>query len=363
MAAMLLNEMARRPAPWLNGSGPDSGIVLSSRIRLARNISEFPFPPAATTDVREKIIDFMQTAFSRVARMKAGGFFRSADIDSMDQMFLAERHLISPQFMQDGTGRGLFIDENEKVSIMLNEEDHIRLQVLSSGMSLYDCWEFANSLDSEIGDVLEYDFDDEFGFLTACPTNVGTGLRASILIHLPGLALTREIDNVISRISKVGLMVRGFYGEGTDVLGNLFQISNQTTLGRTEEEIIDSLSKVSKQIIEYERGAEETLMKDAPEQIEDKVWRSYGILTNARVLTSNEVMNLLSALRLGLSLELIDRVDYKVLNELLIITQPAHLQKYVGREMDTTERDMMRADLVRERIVPAVKYGSDTKQA
>jgi protein arginine kinase len=233
---------------------------------------------------------------------------------------------------------------------MLNEEDHVRLQALSSGMSLHDCWEYANTFDTEIGRVLGYDFDDEFGFLTACPTNVGTGLRASILIHLPGLALTREIENVITRISKVGLMVRGFYGEGTDVLGNLFQISNQTTLGRTEEEIIDSLAKVSKQIIEYEKGAQETLMKDAPEQIEDKVWRSYGILSNARVLASNEVMNLLSAMRLGLSLELIDRFDYKMLNELLIITQPAHLQKYVGREMDVTERDMIRAELVRQRF-------------
>jgi len=350
MSVKLLDEMAKRPAPWLNAEGPDSAIVLSSRIRLARNISDFPFPPAATTDVREKLIDYMQSALMNLSSAKKGGFFRSGDIDRMDQAFLTERHLISPQFMQDGIGRGLFIDEKERVSIMLNEEDHVRLQALSSGMSLHDCWEYANTFDTEIGRVLGYDFDDEFGFLTACPTNVGTGLRASILIHLPGLALTREIENVITRISKVGLMVRGFYGEGTDVLGNLFQISNQTTLGRTEEEIIDSLAKVSKQIIEYEKGAQETLMKDAPEQIEDKVWRSYGILSNARVLASNEVMNLLSAMRLGLSLELIDRFDYKMLNELLIITQPAHLQKYVGREMDVTERDMIRAELVRQRF-------------
>ena len=275
--------MARRPAPWLSGSGPESAIVLSSRIRLARNIADFPFPPAANVDIKEKLINFMQTAFSRTPNLKRGGFFRSGDIEGLNQMFLVERHLISPQFMRDGTGGGLFIDDKERVAIMLNEEDHIRLQVVSSGMSLYDCWEFANKIDSDLSKTLKYDFDDEFGFLTACPTNVGTGLRASILIHLPGLVLTREIDNVIGRISKVGLTVRGFYGEGTDVLGNLFQISNQTTLGRTEDEIIDSLAKISKQIIEYEKGAEETLMKDAPEQIEDKVWRSYGILTNARV--------------------------------------------------------------------------------
>jgi protein arginine kinase len=350
MAVDLLNDMAKHTAPWLNGEGPDSGVVLSSRIRLARNIADFQFPPSASIDTREKVIDLLETAFKRLPGLKHGGFYRSHDIDQIDQMFLAERHLISPQFMRDGSGRGLFIDPKERVSVMLNEEDHIRLQVLSSGMSLYDCWEFANKIDSDLGKAIQYDFDNEFGFLTACPTNVGTGLRASILIHLPGLVLTREIDNVIGRISKVGLMVRGFYGEGTDVLGNLFQISNQTTLGRTEEEIIDSLAKISKQIIEYEKGAQETLMKDAPDQIEDKVWRSYGILTNARVLTSTEVMNLLSAMRLGLSLGLIEKCDYKMLNELLIITQPAHLQKYVGREMDTTERDMVRADLVRERF-------------
>jgi protein arginine kinase len=213
-----------------------------------------------------------------------------------------------------------------------------------------DCWEYASRVDSEVASKLEFAYDDKFGYLTSCPTNVGTGLRASILIHLPGLVLTREIDNVISRISKVGLVVRGFYGEGTDVMGNLFQISNQTTLGRSEEEIIDSLAKVTKQIIEYETNSQETLMKDAPDQIEDKVWRSYGILLHARVLTSGEVMNLLSALRLGVSLRLIDKVSLPKINELLIITQPAHIQKYYDREMDTTERDMIRAELVRESL-------------
>ena len=350
MSQTMIEEMVEKPAPWLSGDGPDSFAVLSSRIRLARNISEFPFPPAAGTDVREKLINFIAAAFEKVPQLKDGDFYRSSDIDDISQRFLVERHLISPEFMRRGTGRGLFIDDREKISIMVNEEDHLRLQVISSGMSLTECWEEANNVDDELSKALAFDFDESFGYLTSCPTNVGTGLRASLLIHLPGLALTREIDNVINRISKVGLMVRGFYGEGTDVLGNLFQISNQTTLGRTEDEIIDSLGKVSSQILEYERSAQETLMRDAPEQIEDKVWRSYGILTSARVLTSNEVMNLLSALRLGLSLELIDKITYKEINQLMIITQPAHLQKLVGREMDNTERDMIRAELVRERL-------------
>jgi len=217
-------------------------------------------------------------------------------------------------------------------------------------MSLSECWDIADKVDNEMSELVEFDFNDKFGYLTSCPTNVGTGLRASILIHLPGLVLTRKIDDIIGSISRVGLVVRGFYGEGTDVLGNLFQISNQTTLGRTEDEIIDSLVKVSRTIIESEQNAQEELMTDAPEQIEDKVWRSYGILTHARVLTSNEVMNLLSALRLGLSLGLIDKFSNRELNELLIVTQPAHLQKYIGKEMDNNERDMIRADLVRKQL-------------
>ncbi|MEE9552893.1 MAG: protein arginine kinase, partial [candidate division Zixibacteria bacterium] len=294
MTDNLIDNMSAAPAPWLSGEGPESFAVLSSRIRLARNLQEFPFPPAADIDAREKLVEFISAAFEKVDDLEKGVFFKSADIDSLNRRLLVERHLISPEFMREGTGRGLYIDSDEKISIMLNEEDHVRLQVISSGMSLYECWEQADKVDSVLSKLLEFGFDDKFGFLTSCPTNIGTGLRASILIHLPGLVLTREIDNVIGRISKFGLMVRGFYGEGTDVLGNLFQISNQTTLGRNEEEIIDSLVKVSSQIIEYERGAQETLMRDAPEQIEDKVWRSYGILENARVLTSNEVMNLLS---------------------------------------------------------------------
>lgn len=350
MSSKLIDEMAERPAPWLSGEGPDSFAVLSSRIRLARNVSEFPFPPAAGTDVREKIIEYISAAFDKLRALKTGSFYRSADIDPMDQKFLVERHLISPEFMRGGLGRGLYIDDLEKISIMINEEDHLRLQVISSGMSLADCWNGVNKIESELAGIIEFDFDDAFGYLTSCPTNVGTGLRASLLIHLPALVLTRKIDDLIASISKVGLMVRGFYGEGTEVLGNLFQISNQTTLGRTEEEIIDSLAKVSTQILENEKSAQETLLTDAVNEIEDKVWRSYGILNNARVLNSTEVMNLLSLLRLGLSLELIDKITFKELNELMIMTQPAHLQKLVGREMNITERDMIRADLVRERL-------------
>jgi len=346
----ILEKLTENPAPWLSGEGPESFAVLSSRIRLARNLDEFPFPATADADSREKVIDYISAALEKIKELDKGSFIKSDSISNLSRRLLMERHLISPEFMREGAGRGLFLDNAEKISIMLNEEDHIRLQVISSGMSLYECWDTANKIDSELAGLLEYGFDNAFGYLTSCPTNVGTGLRASILIHLPGLVLTREIDKVIGQIARVGMMVRGFYGEGTDVLGNLFQISNQTTLGSTEEEIIDSLVKVTSQIVGSEKTAQETLMRDAPEQIEDKVWRSYGILMNARVLTSNEVMNLLSALRMGLSLGLIDKISYREINELMIMTQPGHLQKLVGREMDNTERDMIRADLVREKL-------------
>lgn len=350
MSDSILDRMPENPAPWLDGGGPESFAVLSSRIRLARNLQEFPFPSAAGADTREKLIEFVSAAFSKVDDLKNGAFIRSTEITPLNRRLLVERHLISPEFMREGTGRGLYVTDNEKISIMLNEEDHIRIQVISSGMSLHECWEKANGLDTALGELLEFGFDDTFGYLTSCPTNAGTGLRASVLIHLPGLALADEIKEVLGSISKVGLMVRGFYGEGTDVLGNLFQISNQTTLGRTEDEIIDSLVKVSSQILEYEKLAQEKLMRDAPEMIEDKVWRSYGILKNARVLTSNEVMNLLSFLRMGLSLGLIDKIQFKEINELMLMSQPAHLQRYVGREMDNNERDMARAAFVRERL-------------
>lgn len=346
----MFEEMAKKPAAWLTGEGPGSETVLSSRIRLARNISDYKFPPTLDTDTRDQIVSFIESSFKSTDLLAKGEFFRSSQITTLDRNFLVERHLISPEFMKDGTGRGVYIENDETLSIMINEEDHLRLQVISSGLAMDKCWDYAHEIDSKLALKLDYAYDDKFGHLTSCPTNVGTGLRASILIHLPGLALTGEIKQVIAKIGKVGLIVRGFYGEGTDVLGNLFQISNQTTLGRSEEEIIDSLAKVTQQIIEWEANAQEKLMDDAADQIEDKVWRSYGILKYARVLNSAEVMNLLSALRLGISLKLIDNVTLQQINQLLIITQPAHLQKYHNKEMDNEERDMVRAELVRNRL-------------
>jgi protein arginine kinase len=238
---------------------------------------------------------------------------------------------------------------------MVNEEDHFRIQSLAPGLNLEDPFKAASVCDQEINKVLELNYDPDFGFLTACPTNVGTGMRASVLIHLPGLVITKEIDRVIGRISKMGVIVRGFYGEGTDVLGNLFQISNQNTLGVSEKETLELIEKVTRSIIDDEVEARNRLREEAGEQIEDKIWRAYGILKYARVLTSEEVMNLLSAVRLGIAMEIIDMVGIQTINEILLLSQPAHLQKFYMEEMSPDKRDYIRAQMVREKIALAGK--------
>jgi protein arginine kinase len=233
---------------------------------------------------------------------------------------------------------------------MINEEDHIRMQALAPGLNLDEALEKASKYDNELGKFLEFDYDPDFGFLTSCPTNVGTGLRASVLIHLPGLVITKEIDRVIARITKMGVAVRGFYGEGTEVLGNLFQVSNQKTLGTSEKDILESITTVCRSVIDEESKARQLLMDEASEQIKDKIWRSYGILKYARVLTSEEVMNLLSALRLGVAISVIDFIDIPKINELLLLSQPAHLQKFHGEEMNQDARDFVRAEMIREKL-------------
>ena len=346
----MFDELVKKPAAWLSGEGNNSEIVLSSRVRLARNISTIFFPSVARSDEREKVISYVQGALQKNSRFGSGQFYSSSELSPLDKDFLIERHLVSPEFMKDGGSKALYIGEEEKISLMINEEDHLRIQALKSGLEIKSAFELADRVDSELSTSLEFDFDPDFGYLTSCPTNVGTGMRASVLIHLPGLVLTKEIENVISQVTKLGLTVRGFYGEGSDVLGNLFQISNQTTLGKSEEDLIESLEKVTLQIIENENNARSTLFRDAREQIEDKIWRAYGILQNARVITSTEVTNLLSAIRLGLGMGTISEVSLSTINQILLISFPAHLQKYFNREMDPNQRDVQRAELIREKL-------------
>lgn len=346
----LFDDMAKSSAAWLSGQGDQALVVLSSRVRIARNVAGCKYPGAADTTSNQRIVDYIKTSRDRSALLQEGRFVKADQIKNLDKDFLIERHLISPAFLDGSLAKALFISRDERVSIMINEEDHLRIQALSPGLEPQHSYELASQYDREIGRHLEYDYDPDFGYLTACPTNAGTGMRASVLIHLPGLVLTREIDRVISRITHSGLVVRGFYGEGSDVLGNLFQVSNQTTLGVTEDEILRQIIRVTNEIVESEAAARQRLMDEAADMIEDKIFRAYGILKHARVLTSEEVMNLLSAVRLGHAMKIIDFLDLALINDILLLSQPAHLQVYYGSEMDSNRRDFVRAQMVREKL-------------
>ena len=346
----MFEEMAKSPAAWLSGKGDEAMVVLSTRIRLARNVAGCRYPVSADPDTKKRIVGYFDSSLARSKMLGQGQYMKATDINELDRDFLVERHLISPTFLNGESTKALFINDTERVSIMVNEEDHLRIQALSPGLDPRGAYELASRFDAEVGSFLEYDYDPDFGYLTACPTNAGTGMRASVLIHLPGLVLTREIDKVISQITHTGLIVRGFYGEGSDVLGNLFQISNQNTLGITEQGIIDHLSRITRDIIDKEAQARQRLIDETADIIEDKIWRAFGILRHARVLTSDEVMNLLSALRLGHAMNIIDFLDIARINEILLLSQPAHLQKYYGAAMDHTRRDFVRAQMVRDKL-------------
>lgn len=275
---------------------------------------------------------------------------KMADLPALDRQFLIERHLISRDLSDAHRPRGLLVSADETLSVMVNEEDHVRIQSLVSGLALAQGWELADVLDDELDAVLDYAFSDELGYLTSCPTNVGTGMRVSVLVHLPSLVLTKQISKVLQGLGQIGLAVRGFYGEGSEVMGNFFQVSNQTTLGRTERESLDILEKATRQLLSHEERARDLLLREARHVLEDKIWRAYGTLRHARSITSQEVVSLTSAARFGLALELAGLPDVRTLNEILVFSQPAHLQKMVGRPMDAPERNVERASFVRARL-------------
>lgn len=336
---------------WLRGDGPNSDIVISSRIRLARNLKGIPFPHrggvSSNITVMEKILDTInKTKFFRngiVARMD--------DLDEVEKHILFERHLISKEEIANHGGGAVAISERQELSIMINEEDHLRIQVLKSGFRLDECWELIDRVDSELAKHLDFAYSSTLGYLTACPTNVGTGLRASIMLHLPGLMLMELINKVMQAVIKLGLAVRGFYGEGSEVLGNLFQISNQMTLGKNEKEIINNITRVLNLIVDHERNAREMMRRKSEEKIMDMVGRSFGILSNAHMISSKETITLLSALRMGMDMGYIKGIGKGCINELFILTQPAHLQKLAGKRLDPEMRDITRANLIREKLI------------
>jgi protein arginine kinase len=336
---------------WLDASGPMSNIVLSTRVRLARNLKTVPFAVRAAEDDRRRVLEQVDRVWQRSPLAKGGMRFLVDDLEPADRLLLHERHLISKELATaaaKGGGRShAAVYLAGPLGLMVNEEDHLRLQVFHSGFALSQAYADLERLDRELGSALPVAFHPEFGYLTACPTNAGTGLRASALVHLPGLVLTKEIAKVLQGLSQVGLTFRGLYGEGSEVVGNFFQLSNQTTLGESEEELLDHLGKIVRQVVTYEEQARQVLLRDAPTIIEDKVWRAYALLRYARSLSFEETMNLLSGVRLGVGLNLIPRLGVYTLNKLLIYTQPAHLAALDVRAPRDQEQRAARAAYVR----------------
>ena len=358
---------------WLAGEGREHEIVLSTRVRLARNIQGMPFSSRAGTDERQRVLDRVRGSLSDVENLPDPALWRMDELEPVDRRVLLERHLVSRDVAGPDEGEAppaaalvLGADGRSGVTrgLLVNEEDHLRLQTLVSGLQLESAWEEVDALDDEVGDRLPYAFHHEFGYLTSCPTNVGTGLRASVLIHLPGLVLTKEINKVLQGMSQVGITYRGLFGEGSEVVGNFFQISNQTTLGKSESDLIDHLGKIVDQVIEYEQRARGVLLKEAPGVMEDKVWRAYGILRHARSLSFDEMMNLLSGVRLGLTLKLLPTPRVLTLNKIMVLGRTAHLERKAGRSLDEGDADERRAAFVRELLAAdedrAAAAGSDS---
>lgn len=348
---MTLDQMISKPSQWLDASGPFSDIVYSCRVRLARNIRRIPFSHIATEEQHYEVLLQIQEASRDSDLLRSSLFLNLGNLERLDRLVLLERHLISSDLVQQNENRGLLVIEGENGSVMVNEEDHLRIQAMSSGLNLMKAYELANQIDGELGQTLDYAYHEQWGYLTACPTNVGTGMRASILIHLPGLVITREIDQLIHQIAKEGFAVRGLYGEGSDVKGNFFQLSNQRTLGISEVETIQKLEDYTQTIIDKEKLARKRVFQEAKTEIEDKIWRAYGILRYAYLLNSDDMMNLCSAVRLGISSKWIQNTNTATLNELLVFAQPAHLQWLVEQGKVFGERDeIVRAKVVREKL-------------
>jgi protein arginine kinase len=347
---MNLDQLVRQPGAWL-APGHETGIVISSRIRLARNIKNAAFPGWAGEDECDQVWKRLRPSLEALKSLQPPLSVGMDELDELGRQILFERHLISREHAEKGRGSGLILRRDEGLSIMVNEEDHLRLQAMKPGLDLKGIWAAINAMDSEVEEGVDYAFSARLGYLTACPTNVGTGLRASVMLHLPGLVLMNEMNPVIKGMGKIGLAVRGLWGEGTEAIGNMFQISNQKTLGEKEEDVINNLEQIVLEIIEHERNARTRLVEKRETVVKDHVGRAYGILANAHILTSKEALDLLSGLRLGVDLGIFSTVARGTIDELLLLTQPGHLQKMEQRSLKPKERDKFRARLVRGRLV------------
>jgi protein arginine kinase len=345
-----LHEFLVSPAETARRHGPHDRIVMSSRVRLARNLKDAAFPGWAKKPERVKILETVRPAVESLPEMSDSFSEAMDNLGTLDKQILVERHLISREHAAKSSGSGLVLNREETFCVMINEEDHLRMQALRPGLQLKQAWSAIDHLDSELEKKLDYAFDSDLGYLTACPTNLGTGIRVSAMLHLPGLVLGEQINPIIQSVNKLGLAVRGLYGEGTEALGNIFQVSNQMTLGENEPAIVERLEKVLSQIIEHEENARQSLLEKKPKVVFNHIGRAYGILANAHSISSKETMNLLSLMRLGVDMGLFPGAERSLVDELFLVTQPAHLQKKLSDKLSAEERDLIRADMVRERL-------------
>ncbi len=348
---MNLDSLLPNLGEWLRGTGPDSDVVVSTRIRLARNLAPYPFTNRATAAQKTEIVARFQAALAAADIDPPLRYVDVAGLSPLDRQFLLERQLISRELatVLDGP-RGVAFDERESVSVMVNEEDHLRLQVMRSGFSLDEAWAEIDRVDDSVEARMAYAFHDQFGYLTACPTNVGTGMRASVMLHLPALGVTKQIDKVFRALQKINLAVRGLHGEGSRAFGDLYQISNQVTLGKAETKVLGEIKEVIQTILQYERQTRQAMIKERLLAEQDRVARAIGTLGSATMITSEETMELLSAVRLGIHLHLIDDLPATTVNQLFIHTQAAHLQKIMGTELGGEERNAARAKYLRSKL-------------
>ena len=348
---MKINDLSTHISNWFDGSGPNADVVISSRIRLARNLAGYEFLGQLSSERQSEVLDILKEAILSLKIGEKVCFVNMDDVDSLQRQLLVERHLISTQHARNKGPRGAVIADNESFTAMINEEDHLRIQVFKTGLQLKKCWEQINRIDDMIEQKVEYAFSSRYGYLTACPTNVGAGIRVSVMLHLPGLKMTSQIEKFLSAARDMNLAVRGLFGEGTEAVGDFFQLSNQVTLGVSEMNIVNEFSdNIVPKIIEYETLARAELLGNRSDALDDRIQRAVGVLRSARLVSSQEALFLLSHLRMGVNLGRVKGVSIATINELFMLTQPAHLQINSGKELDPDGRDVMRAQIIRSKL-------------
>jgi len=347
---MRFSTLVKHPADWMTGKTRDNAVVITSRIRLARNLYDFAFPGWAVREDRQQVLDEILPEVKGLSTMKNGFAQELSTLDSLQKQVLVERHLISREQAARSEGCAAVVNRKQSLSLMVNEEDHLRMQSIFAGMHLREAYALLDKIDRELETKLNYAYDTKLGFLTACPTNLGTGMRASAMLHLPALVLTEQISQVLQAVNKIGLAVRGLFGEGTESLGDLFQISNQSTLGESEEAIIDRLERVIKQVANHERNARLKMMQEEQVSLRNRISRAYGLLKHAHLLDSKEAFTHISLIRLGADLGYFAEGTMQVCDELMMEIQPAHLQLYAQKELEPEKRDLIRAEIIRDRL-------------